>query len=286
MDFKKGDRVKHPSVPEWGVGEVIRDSNDQSVTVFFEGVGEKELSLAHVKLQKVEGADAESATLDTISTDKKPGAVPYRSLPASIRRFLKIFPEGFYGEKYEASERRHKLKAHQLAQELLADGVFATLLQAEQYEDICQRAMRIVNATNLVFSHEKMALKNGINGDEAQKYFAYSLYDLLHGQSEFEERFNQFVGVLRDFDACKWTTVTYFPFIMHPSDHMFVKPSITQQVSELCNIPVNYHPEVNWLTYKSVLDFSQYLMEGIQELKPRDMIDVQSFMWCITPGHY
>lgn len=286
MDFKKGDRVRHPNVPEWGVGEVIRDSNGQSVIVFFEGAGEKVLSLDHIKPQKVQGEEAESVTLDTISTDKKPGAVPYRSLPESIRYFLEKFPEGFYGEKYESSERRHKIKAHLLAQELLAKNVMESLLKAEQYEDICQRAMRIVNATNLVFSHEKMALKNGIGTPEAQQAFAENLYSLLHGEDTFEARFKQFVRVMEDQDACKWTTVTYFPFIMHPGEHMFIKPSITQKVSELCNIPVNYDPQVNWLTYKSVLDFSNHLRKGIEELKPRDMIDVQSFKWCITPGHY
>jgi len=35
--------------------------------------------------------------------------------------------------------------------------------------------------------------------------------------------------------------------------------------------------------YKRILSFSNYLREKIDELKPKDMIDVQSFMWCMNP---
>ncbi len=67
---------------------------------------------------------------------------------------------------------------------------------------------------------------------------------------------------------------------------MFVKPTITQYSSELCGFEINYKPQLNWLTYKSILDFSNYLFSELSDLNPRDMIDVQSFMWCIAPGTY
>lgn len=36
-------------------------------------------------------------------------------------------------------------------------------------------------------------------------------------------------------------------------------------------------------SYKSLLEFSEYLKSELAELNPKDMIDVQSFMWCIAP---
>jgi hypothetical protein len=41
MDYKKGDRVKHPTKDDWGLGEVLENSNGDTVRVFFVGTGEK-----------------------------------------------------------------------------------------------------------------------------------------------------------------------------------------------------------------------------------------------------
>jgi len=92
--------------------------------------------------------------------------------------------------------------------------------------------------------------------------------------------------LLEQLGAAKWTTMTYFLFFAHPDKYMFVKPTITKHAFELSAFEINYKPELNWLTYKTVLDFSKYLAEHLEDLKPRDMIDVQSFMWCIAPGTY
>ena len=47
---------------------------------------------------------------------------------------------------------------------------------------------------------------------------------------------------------------------------------------------INYKPQINWLTYKSVLRFSEYLMTQLKEMKKKALNDVQSFMWCIASG--
>ena len=51
MWLKKEDRVRHPIKAEWGLGEVLEDSNGETVRVFFVGTGEKTLSLKHVTLE-------------------------------------------------------------------------------------------------------------------------------------------------------------------------------------------------------------------------------------------
>ena len=50
MQYKKGTRVKHPSAPDWGVGEVLEDSPGDAVRVFFIGAGEKKLALKDLQL--------------------------------------------------------------------------------------------------------------------------------------------------------------------------------------------------------------------------------------------
>ncbi len=79
-------------------------------------------------------------------------------------------------------------------------------------------------------------------------------------------------------DAAKWTIITYFLFFAFPDEHMFTKPVVTQEAAETCAFELNYCPDINWLTYKCLLDFSRYLLVELSNLKKRDMIDVQSFI--------
>jgi len=286
MEYKKGDRVKHPTKEDWGLGEILENSNGATVHVFFVGAGEKTLSLQYVQPIKVEGNEANNAVLDNLKISKSSSGIKYQSLPQSMQFFLEEFPQGFYGEKFKEHERDYKDKAHTLANDLLGQEAYSDLLESEEYSEIVKRALKVANATNLIFPNEKMSLKDGLQSPEAQKQFSKALYSLLYSQEELENRFVAFAKVLENIDAAKWTTATYFLFIIHPDNHMFVKPTITQYSSELCGYEVNYKPQLNWLTYKSVLGFSEYIRSQISELKPRDMIDVQSFMWCIAPGTY
>jgi hypothetical protein len=286
MGYNKGDRVKHPTQDDWGLGEVLENSNGNTVRVFFVGTGEKTLSLKHVQPIKVKGNEADNTILDNLKTSKSTNGIKYQSLNQSIQFFLKEFPDGFYGKKFNENERDYKVKAHDLAIELLGKEVFHGLLEAECYVEIVKRALKVANATNLIFPNEKMSLKDGLKTHEAQQQFCMALYSLLYSEEKLENLFVVFSNVLEDIDAAKWTTATYFLFIIHPDKYMFVKPKITQYSSALCGCEVNYKPQLNWLTYKSVLGFSEYIKSEISQLKPRDMIDVQSFMWCIAPGTY
>lgn len=89
MEYKKGDRVKHPKKEEWGIGEVRADSKGAFVTVTFANAGEKKLSLEHVRLDKVSGEDSKSRLLDEIvneGTGKyKIGKVPNIRAPHNRR---------------------------------------------------------------------------------------------------------------------------------------------------------------------------------------------------------
>ena len=286
MDYKKGDRIKHPTRDDWGLGEVLEVKSDKTVRVFFVGAGEKTLLSEHVTPTKVTGDAANHPILDNLRVTNSSTGVKYQSLGQSIQIFLERFPEGFYGEKFSAHERAYKEEAHDLAQELLSKEPLERLLQSEDYANIVSRAMKVLNRTNLVFPNEKMSLKDGLASTSNQKAFSKKLFSLLHGEEDLETSFMSFATFLEDIDAAKWTTASYFLFITQPDKYMFVKPTITQHAATLCAFEINYKPQLNWLTYNSVLSLSDYLFSEISELKPRDMIDVQSFMWCIAPGKY
>ena len=84
MKYKKGDRVKHPAKNEWGLGEVLENSNGETVRVFFVGAGEKTLSLKYVEPVKVEGDEATHPVLDNLTIRKSASGIKYQSLLQSI----------------------------------------------------------------------------------------------------------------------------------------------------------------------------------------------------------
>jgi len=88
MEYKKGDRVKHPTRDDWGLGEVLENSNGKSVRVFFVGEGEKTLLLKYVQPVRVEGDEAIHQVLDNLKIRKSKNAIKYQSLPQSIQFFF------------------------------------------------------------------------------------------------------------------------------------------------------------------------------------------------------
>ena len=237
MNHTKGQRVRHPSMHEWGLGQVLQDSNGGTTRIFFVGAGEKVISNRHVALIVVRPEDAADFVLDNLLLSEIPG-IKFRSLPDSIQYFLEQFPDGFYGSRFLEEERDYKGKAHNLALELLDRNDVTAICEEQAYEEIVARALRVSNATNLIFPNEKMALKDGLRDPVAQKRFARGLIALLYGSGKFSSRFEKFAGLLGDIDAARWTTATYFPFVLFPNEFMFVKPTVTQNAAALCRFEI------------------------------------------------
>lgn len=287
MDYKKGVRVRHPLKHEWGLGIVLEDSGE-SVRIFFEEAGEKTLALKAVKPTLVIGEEAHSDFLDNLKIEQGKVTTRYKSLRASMDYFLQEFPGGFRGERFHFHERSHKEEIRDEVQRQLSRDAMRGMLDEGNFREVCARAMKLTGAraNAMIFKNEKMALRDGLVADEAAKKFAEALFGVLHGEGDFDRRFSAFANCLEEIGAAKWTVATYFLFFSDPTRHMFVKPTITQNAAEICAYELNYRPELNARTYRCVMDFSTYLHKQISALEPRDMIDVQSFMWCIAPGTY
>lgn len=284
----KDERVKHPLKSDWGLGRVLENAKGNKVRVFFVNVGEKTIDTSFVQLVTVKGADAAHPVLDNPKLADRSAGKRYKSLPEAKADFLRLFPSGFDGQDYLAKERNYKFEAHKLVLSLLDENEFAKLLKQHDYSEICKRALQVANKTNLIFPNEKMAFKDGLALDDNNKRFSEALFTSLYGKGEMEQRFAAFADCLLYIGAAKWTVATYFLYMRYPKEHMFMKPTVTQNAADLCAFELNYHPTPNWLTYKSLLAFVQYLFKSLKNiaLNPRDMIDVQSFMWCIDPNSY
>lgn len=70
IQYRKGDRVKHPTQEEWGLGEVLEDSNGDSVKIFFVGIGEVTIFLQCVQPVIIPVDKASHPVLDNLRNSK------------------------------------------------------------------------------------------------------------------------------------------------------------------------------------------------------------------------
>lgn len=216
---------------------------------------------------------------------------PAQSLQPCRRKFLRFFPRGFHDETYIAWERGYKEQAHRLWEEQLGETEFTRLLRSGEFAEIASRAVRIESRTNLLFSFEKMALRDAVRTDEGARRFAGGLHAFLFGREGMESRFEKWCRTIerlprRQTRVLTWPLVTVFGFIAQPDVHIFLKPNVTRTAAVHCGFDFRYASRPSWEVYRNLLDFAEYVRKGVRDLKPRDMIDIQSFIWVQGSNEY
>jgi hypothetical protein len=200
------------------------------------------------------------------------------------RKFLRAFPGGFKDETYLDWERDYKWTAHLRWQETLGEASFRRLLNERQFSQIARLASAIEARTNLLFSFEKMALRDAIRSPAGAQAFATALFDLLHGPGPLETRFSSWIAAVdalprRQTRVLTWPLATVFGFIAQPKVHFFFKPTVTREAARRYGVILPYASRPSWPLYKELLSFVRRVRGDIDNMGPRDMIDMQSFLW-------
>src|SRR5687768_6451619 len=212
---------------------------------------------------------------------------PRTSGPARCRRkFLRFFPKGFRDETYLAWERDYKLETHQRWEEALNRSEFSRLLDERKHTEIAARAVRTEQRSqhSMIFSFEKMALRDAVKSEAGARAFAAGLYEFLHGRGTDETRFVRWCETVaalprRQTRVLTWPLVTVFGFIAQPDRHIFLKPTVTGAAAAAYGFELTYQSRPNWETYAGLLEFAEVIRRDQADLEPRDMIDLQSFIW-------
>lgn len=222
-------------------------------------------------------------------------ATPARTTRAerARRKFLRTFPGGFRDETYLDWERDYKWQTHERWEEVLGRAEMRRLLKAGAFEEVAARAVRVEQSSRhpMVFSFEKMALRDAVRSPAGARAFAEGLYAFLHGRGGLERRFESWVEVVgalprRQTRVLTWPLVTVFGFIAQPDTHVFLKPNTTRAAARAYGFDLHYSAQPSWDTYASLLAFAETVRRDLRDLRPRDMIDIQSFMWVQGSDEY
>jgi hypothetical protein len=83
-----------------------------------------------------------------------------------------------------------------------------------------------------------------------------------------------------------WPLVTVFGFIAQPKLHIFLKPNVTRIAAREYGFPFHYQSKPSWDIYENYLAFATQARRDLRDLRPRDQIDMQSFLWVQGSGEY
>jgi hypothetical protein len=237
---------------------------------------------------------ARAASLSSPLTGARAGNVNYLGAARSRRKFEVFYPDGFQDETYLVAERSYKERAHLEWRNELGPADFRKLLARGEFARICEIAVRIESRTNLLFSFEKMALRDAVKTPAGARLFATELYAFLWGRGSPNTKFTDWVQAVADLPrrqtrVLTWPIVTVFGFLARPDKHLFLKPRVTRKAAHAYGFDLHYDATPSWPVYHSLLTFAAIIRRDLDRrpgFKARDMIDVQSFIWVQGADEY
>jgi len=199
----------------------------------------------------------------------------YFGYRGAIQRLLHIFRDGLEGDTYVRWERTYKLDAKaRLDLEL-------PLARARQATaDDAEAALRAYQKTNLLSPFEKARVSELLRGPKGADFVraAAEFTDggLATGLSDMER-------MLRAHGQPSWPVVTYLPFLWSPESQMILKPEVTMDFARRVGhvFATTYESALKADVYRCLLDLVAETEREIADLKPRDRIDTQGFIWVV-----
>lgn len=199
----------------------------------------------------------------------------YFGFDGAKARFLKYFPKAFADPGYVFEERDYKDKA--VAR-------IAVILSEDQARnagpDECLAAIRAFQTTNLVFPVEKSRIKEVLSSNAGPAFLQSAA---IFAEGDFARGLTGMIAAIRAQAQPSWTMLTYLPFMWRPDQYLFLKPAVTCDFADRIghSFGRDYAEGMTAGVYQSLLDLGAETRREIAELKPKDLIDVQSFIYVV-----
>lgn len=201
----------------------------------------------------------------------------YFGFDGARARFLRLYPEGFQGAGWATDERTYKLDA------MAKLGAAVPLTAAATTKGNALAVLRVFQATNLVSPMEKAKLTTALRSPSGDAFVqAAAAFTLGDGEKALRE----IDKILRPFECANWTIATYLPFLWRPEEHFYLKPVVSKDFATRVGhrFAQDYQTRLEMGVYASLLDLVSKTEAELAVLKPRDRVDIQSFIWVVGAG--
>src|SRR5207245_10469036 len=159
-------------------------------------------------------------------------------------------------------------------------------LSQGKFLEIGVEAVKIESRTNLLFSFEKMAIRDALKSERAAQAFAEGLYAFLHGRGNLQTKFTRWCEVVaglprKQSRVLTWPLATVLGFIAQPDTQIFLKPTVTRLVARGYGFDFFYRSGPSWETYSSFIAFADVVIRDLRELLPPESFGIHALFMVI-----
>ena len=211
-------------------------------------------------------------------------------LRAAIRLFRWIYGEDpFQSERYLEEERKYKLELKTEWQDTVTEDLLNTAIEGGNPLPYAAKVSKLLTKTNLLPWRYGVCIK-GFKTTEKARMFLEALRMLLFDREGSTAPLDAFTNRMQPlYDAtlkggikpASRSIPSLALWLSDPQHHFFIRSDVVKRAAHILT-GGRLEGQDQIMTsayYRRVLDFTQTLRSGIAELRPRDMIDVQGFLW-------
>jgi hypothetical protein len=191
--------------------------------------------------------------------------------------------KGFADERFIKDEISYKKKAVEKAKSLLSESELKKLIDEARYDDFINRLEKVGKSTNLLYITYKSGDMRVLYVNNLDKpLFCSKIMDLLHGKGNAEERLGRYSEYLKSFNMGSSLTITfptYLLFLLYPETEIFYKPTLMKWLWKNIHGSEPLDDSEIRNAYRAIKTIVYELKEGLYQFSPKDMVDVQSFIW-------
>jgi len=198
----------------------------------------------------------------------------YYGIDGAKARFLQFFPRGFEDPGYVESERNYKVRACSALTEA------APLDLALEADAGLATGCRKGTGTNLLSQFEAARLNEVLASSDGAAFVRAAAAFTVSPEQSYLDAMEK---AITPHGRASWPLVTYFPYLWNPAENMFLKPNATLDFATRVGDKFSrtYDSAMEIGVYRDLLDLAEETERSISDLKPRDRIDVQSFIWVV-----
>jgi len=294
---------QHVQRPEWGVAILVHDARDRRGYLFEDGEVRTFVEGFHHLVQPVSLEPAEAArrlaALDrrrsrrerTPKRRRRRGATaePKVTFADQVRVLKMSYPDGFHDDLWVKDVRgagaSKRLKRHrdpavaQARRDLSAERLDA-LVGAGRSGEVVSAVRATLRSTDLV-TPKMLRPLDGLDAAGAAR-LAAAVRGALHGEGPFGPRLTALIDALTvGGREPAWQLVTALPALVHPAEHVCVKPSAFRQQAKVLAPDLRHGRAPGAAAYARYLELARTVEERLLQasLTPRDLLDVHDFMW-------
>ena len=187
---------------------------------------------------------------------------------------------------FVADEIEYKQKAVAQAAEWLNQTELDHFIAAEEFDTFLERLDKLAKMTNLLFlrmpSQGDTAVLHAVSQPPAldKATFCTQFRNLLYADRPTPDRLQTFSNYLTAHNLPnKWPFPTYFLFLCHPDEEMFVKPHAAAWFLKFMGEPTAVNAPPTAATYVAMRTHAHTIYNDLLPYGVHDMVDVQSMIW-------